>query len=229
MAKKSILPDVLRKEAHVRVLDEVAAERFESMDLSVILVYLIDSCPVECLLPLAVQFNVLGYKGWRFATTDTLKRELLKKAIEIQRFKGTPWSIEEALRTIGVTGAITIQEGIYHLYDGQYIYDGSITYGGNGWAVFRVIIDVVNLSTFDFSDLVKLILEYKNVRSWLEDLTIGNVLTESAPGTESIELGMEVTAETLGPGCRYDGSRTYNGAVNYDSGEYETFVVNINP
>lgn len=228
MAKKSVLPDILRKEDHIRVLDEAAAERYESLDLSCILVYLIDTCPVECLLPLAVQFNVLGYKGWKFATTDQLKRDLLKKAIEIHRYKGTPWSIKEALRTVGVQNTITIQEGIYHFYDAQYAYNSSINYGGNGWALFRVIIDVINLSLFSISDLKELIKEYKNVRSHLEDVTIGNTILETAPGVESIELGMHCIEE-VGPGCYYLGNRTFNGDVDYNRGEYETFVVNINP
>jgi len=225
----SVLPDILRKEDHIRILDEMAAERIEDLDLSVILVYLIDNAPAEALPALAVQFNVLGYKGWKFATTDAMKRDLLKKAIEIHRYKGTPWSIEEALKTIGVTGTIGIQEGIYYFYDGFKIHDGTITYGGNGWAIFRVLISAVNLTNFNVDDLKKIILEYKNVRSHLEDVSLAYDFAETITSDEENELGLDPAPETLGPFIWYNGAAVYNGSSTHNGGEYDDFTLAIGP
>jgi phage tail P2-like protein len=51
----------------------------------------------------------LGYKGWKLANTEDDKRSLIKKAIELHRYKGTVWAVKEAMKSIGFTDAVLIE------------------------------------------------------------------------------------------------------------------------
>jgi len=229
MPEKTVLPDSISRFDDIKDLDLMAADSISKLDLSPLIMYLIDYAPVEALPALAAQFNVLGYKGWKFATTDTQRRALIKNAIEIHRYKGTPWSIKEALKTIGITGTITITEGIYHFYDGNSLHNGGITYGGNGWAAFRVSIDINNLVNFNLTDVEKIILEYKNARSWLEDVSLLIEFVELLPPTESNTFGIFNHTEVLGQGIIYNSAGKYNGAYLHDYGENDTLNITVLP
>lgn len=122
---------------HLNVWDKVIAQRFDNIDLTPLMVYLIEVVPVDVLPQLADQLDVLGYKGWNLATTDEERRSVVKGAIERKRYSGTPWAIKEALKSVGYSEA-EILEGVNALYDGTFKYDGSLTYGSNFWAFFSV-------------------------------------------------------------------------------------------
>lgn len=123
---------------HLAAFVETAEQHFAQIDLSSLLVYIIDNAPASVLPYLAEQFDVLGYKGWLFADTEQKKRDLLKKAIQLHRKKGTAWSIREAIKALGYNGA-QIVEGVGLTYDGTADYDGAQDYGGGSdWANFGV-------------------------------------------------------------------------------------------
>lgn len=129
---------------HLAAFVNVAESMYFDIDLSKILVYLIDQAPADTLPFLAEQFDVLGYKGWLFADTDTKKRALLKKAIVLHKKKGTPWAIREALKAIGYVDVEIIEGAGGIQYDGTVDHDGTQDYGGgSSWANFivRVTID----------------------------------------------------------------------------------------
>ena len=52
-----------------------------------------------------------GLRRRIFSGNDHSKRSLIKAAIELHRYKGTPWSIREVLRRLGF-GEIEIDEGL---------------------------------------------------------------------------------------------------------------------
>jgi P2-related tail formation protein len=149
----------------------MASKGLEDIDTSLVLMNLIDTCPVKALPYLAEQFNILsGFKGWRFATTEQMQRDLLKRAIELNTHAGTPYAIKEVLKLIGVVGQIEIQERLVITYDGSWSFDGLVFYG-NHVAYFRVIIDISNLGNIDIEDIRGVILEYKAVRNRLFDIS----------------------------------------------------------
>lgn len=171
MADESILPGSIKIAAHIKALDLMVADRVNGINTSVVLVNLIDTAPAAALPYLAEQFNVMrGYKGWRFMTTDADKRALLKRAIELNKFAGTPFAIEEVLKLIGVVGAIEIKERTAILHDRSCLHDG-LAYYGNHWAYFRVLLDFANYGLISIDDIRGVILEYKNVRSRLYEVS----------------------------------------------------------
>lgn len=166
---------------HLQAFDAVIEGAFGGIDKTLPLMYIIDVVSPVALDSLADQFNMLGWRGWILADTEEKKRALLKKAITLQRKKGTPFAVREAIRLLEITGilpgddSIQILEGVGLSYDGTFDYDGSQDYGGGFWANFSVRIQVDN--TFDGSPeniqaIERLINEYKNERSNLVDVII---------------------------------------------------------
>jgi hypothetical protein len=62
-------------------------------DIDKLLVYIIDRVDASALDFLAWQFHLEGYQ---FATTDAQKRAMIKKAIELHKYKGTPYALKNA-------------------------------------------------------------------------------------------------------------------------------------
>lgn len=163
---------------HLTVFDDIYAQRMAGIDVGQCMPNFVDHVNESALYWLASMYNVLGDKGWNSATTVSERRELVKSAVELARYKGTPFAIKQALRTMGYT-SIVITEGVAgpnNQYDGSWQYDGSVQYGllniGNGWATFSVD------ASGPFPDsptvqerAIKLILENKNTRSLLVSFT----------------------------------------------------------
>ncbi len=187
-----VIPDSISSKEHVAKLDELVDERYNNLNLSVLLVYLVNTVPASALPFLGEQFDVMGYKGWRYADTEQKKRDLIKKAIELHRYKGTPWSIKEALKIIGIPDAI-IEEGIYNQYNGIITYNGDNLYGGGSWATFKVFIPdgtFPSLTPTIISEVTNLVLAYKNARSVLVGVSTAYISTESISMTEEFTLNV---------------------------------------
>jgi phage tail P2-like protein len=170
MARLTILPNSVAVASHIKTLDIMSADRLADINLGLVLVNLIDTAPVEALPFLAIQFNLSGYKGWKFADTEQKQRDLLKRAIELNRYKGTPYGLRQALIMAGVIGDIEIRERLVLRHNGEFYHNG-IGFYGNHWAYFRVLIDVANLGGISLEDLQGVIKEYKGARNWLLDVT----------------------------------------------------------
>jgi len=142
-------------------------ERLSAIDLSPMLVYRIDSVPAGALPFLAWQFDIISPLWQTVAPiiqsvdaitdvdalldVDTLtegpsavglkasdviaaQRSLGKMAFQLHRFRGTTWSIKNALATLGWTD-VAIAEG-------QMSWGGTQYPSNEGWAVFRVMIQL---------------------------------------------------------------------------------------
>ncbi len=165
----SVLSSEVKSQDYLRVFDEMAALRFAAIELEKILIYMFDTVDVKALSFLAEQFDLLGIKGWNAAVTEQQKRDLLKQAIELHRYKGTVYAIRRAIQGVGYYD-ITIIEGGGNMYNGAFLYNGLITYGGGNWATFRVILDIGDskgINTIETNEAIALINEYKNARSKL--------------------------------------------------------------
>lgn len=138
---RASLPPPLHADISLRTLADLTSKRLAEINLSVLLVYLIDITAASALPWLAEQFSLTDGDGWDLAESDGAKRALIKGAIELHRYKGTPWSIREILRRLGF-GEIELIEGIGTLsYDGSKRYNGWYIHGEPGsWPVYRVIL-----------------------------------------------------------------------------------------
>jgi phage tail P2-like protein len=109
-----ILPSSLQNDPHYQALSQLL-DRWQAIDLSKLLIYWINSVDAGALPHLAKQFHVLGLEGWDYATTESEKRELLKQAVELHRYRGTPWAVRQGIRRIHPD--IDIEE--WSEYDGE--------------------------------------------------------------------------------------------------------------
>jgi phage tail P2-like protein len=208
MNRDIVLANSIADIPHFAAFDLIAKRRLEAIQLDALLVYLIDTVSEEALPFLAQQFDVLGYKGMRLASTTEQKREVIKRAIELHRFKGTVWAVKEALKTIGYPDAILTEH---------------VQSGPGGWATFRIEIDAGNnpISAQAVDELVRMIDEYKNVRSHLVDISYKITFTPDSITLEDESYENPAVTDTddlfVGGDFKYDGAYTYNGDRNYST------------
>jgi phage tail P2-like protein len=166
------LSSAIENISHISIFDDVVKYRLDSIDLSVLLIYNINSCP-EILLPiLASQFNVKGVEGWKFVSTIDQKRELILNSGFVHKLKGTPYSMKRAMESIGFPG-VYFQEGVGKYYDGSFNHDGSETHGSEGWAkyiAFVPVADPENVSAETTEIITKTLNEYAPVRCYLDSI-----------------------------------------------------------
>ena len=217
----SILASGLQNSEHVKAFDIIFRNNVEGLDLNPLLIYMIDTVPAAALPYLAEQFDILGYKGWRFAVTEQQQRDLLKKAIELHRYKGTPWSIKESIRRAGYADA-AIYEGVGQFLDGTWLLNASVTLNGLGnWACFRVIFDLGNdkgISAQETSDIQELVNEYKNARSKLVDISFIKGIDEVVDIAEELQFTITVANIDEGfSGKILNGTWVLNGSVQFNA------------
>ncbi|MFZ1119807.1 MAG: phage tail protein [Candidatus Binataceae bacterium] len=183
-------------------------ERLDALDLTPLLVYRLDSAPDSALIFLAWQFDMLDPQ-WQLAATisgesidaltdiDTLNdidtllsssgsagptdfdswRALLQAAIPLHRVHGTPDSIRQALGSLG-WGSVGFLEG-------QASWGGSAWPSSEGWAVFRVVVNLgagQAVGTNDAARIIAAVNFFKPMRSWLDALVFEAVpLADAAP------------------------------------------------
>lgn len=217
---------------HLTAFDEAARQRLEGIDLTPLLMYVVDTTHVEALPYLAEQFDVLGLEGWALANTEADRRALIKQAIELHRHKGTVWAIRNAVRAVGF-GECDITEGVGVDYNGEYLYSGTIDYEGGNWATFRVIVEIPNtrpVTLAEFARLRAIIEAYKNIRSHLVDVSLRvHLVTEHTLPEDQLDfLAGDAQTDTLTTGANYDGVSGYAGAYNYDqSNDPGTITIEI--
>lgn len=196
----NILANPIKDKAHLKVFDDMAAERFANIDLSALLPCMIDTVPVEMLPYLAKQRSVLGYKGWRFITTEAEKRALIKNAIEVNKYRGSEWSILEGLKLIGMD-PVTIKKGGYELYcDGDKFPNGTCACGGVNPFTMQVEVDAgihTDLGEQVYNDMLGLIMENKAGRTLLTSIDVANVgFTEDQASTDALNIDLTISGVT---------------------------------
>jgi len=217
---ENILADSVGGIPHLAAFDSMIAARMNTIELEVLLVYVIDSVSSSALPNLARQFDVEGFVGYGIATNDAQRREIIKRAIELKRYMGTVYAIREAMRICGYTGA-ALTEGID-------LGDPSID-----WARFSIdsqLGDTVGLDGVSQSNLAKLIREYKNVRSFLEGISYTIGIFDTIPPLDDT-LNLTYEAPPFEEDLEHK-SFFYDGAYNYDSTKKylesnDSLVINI--
>ncbi|MEM1590181.1 MAG: phage tail protein I [Candidatus Bathyarchaeia archaeon] len=175
MAKtKELLPVSLQGDKNVEALCEAQDHVFSLEDeVYKLLIYpRIDSLSGEVLDLLAWQFHI---EGWELAETEGEKRALIKKAIELHRYKGTPWAVINALKACG-----------YESYMKEWFeYDGQPY-------LFKVYVRRPIQDNQTYQKLIAAVYEYKNARSWLDSI-----------GTHHEHHGKLYVGATVWQGMRY--------------------------
>lgn len=151
------LPPALAGDERFALLCELLQETYAGLGINEMLVYLVDQVKPAVLSHLAEQFSLQDEISWSLATSDTSRRRLLKRAIELHRYKGTPWSIKQALSRIGIERVALVEQP-----DGAH------------WAEFDADIGVVDrpLTEAIYPQITQLIDAYKPVRSRLRRLIV---------------------------------------------------------
>lgn len=152
-SKKTLAPV---NDINLKIFDEICEERFAQLDLKSLLVSIIDNVPVDALPHLAEQYHITGHEGWLYATTELEKRNLIKSAIKIHRYKGTKYALEEIFKTLNIVGKVIE----------WFEYGGAPYYFTINFDIERAYDDAFETALLD------LINENKNVRSVLEKLII---------------------------------------------------------
>ncbi|MEN3030300.1 phage tail protein I [Chromobacterium amazonense] len=169
MADAAIVPSVLAGDARFAALAELARRlgmpradadpatqgRFDATEL---LVYLADSVKEELLPQLAQQFHLGNDEGWLLARNARQRRELIKRAIELHRYKGTRWALQEVFRLLDV--AVDVSEWWQQQPPGP-----RYTFELTAWANANLMADRMALNPELYSRLRRMVEQVKPARS----------------------------------------------------------------
>ena len=207
--EETILPDSIAIANDVRAFDISVKQQLDTVDISKVLVYMIDQVDSRALPLLADQFDVLGYKGMRLAQTEADQRNLIKKAIELHRYKGTIYGVKEAMKAVGFADAQIVEHVSGH------------------WANFSVnLLNAgVGITADTIANLIKMINEYKNTRSNLVLVNMDLLVEDEIDfgdlfGTDYDEADMNESFESddnlvLSNKLFYDGVANYDGSNDH--------------
>lgn len=203
----NILADGVSNIPHIRAFDVLASERFSSVEIDAVLVYVIDTVDASALPYLARQFDVEGFRGYGLATTDEQRRAIIKQAIELKRYMGTVWAIKQAMVAVGYNDA-TLIEGV------------DTGDPDTDWARFKIeseLGDTVGVEGTSQTDLANLVREYKPARSFLEGISyIVGIYDTLSTLKDTLNLTYEAPTldEDLGYVARFlDGSYNLDGSI----------------
>lgn len=190
MADARLIPPGIR-DASTLALNELI-DRMGTVDLTPLLVYIIDDVTASALPHMLEQFHVAGLEGGRLAENDTNRRALLKRAIALHRLKGTPAGLKQAIAESGF-GDVTIIERTGEVYySGVANYDGIYTHGTEGGAWAEYVLIMQRAVTNDQSVLIQALCdEFAPARCRLREINYTAVAV------------------------RYNGEHAYNGNYNH--------------
>ncbi len=178
----SLLVPPMRRDAHFRSAEALNAQT-SLLQVEKVVIYDFLKVEASALPHLAEQLNCFGDLGWELCNGDPAEqRAYLANVIAIKRLKGTPHSIREIFRLLGL-GEVVIDEGRGgKAYDGVWEYDGFPVYDGRwrDWAVYRVTVDAL-LTTHMAARIRALLAKWAPARDHLWEIrTTGNQLIYNA-------------------------------------------------
>lgn len=134
-----LIPDSIR-DTSTLALNELI-DRMGTLDLTPLLVYLIDNVAESALLHLINQFHIAGIEGGALAENATNRRTLVKNAIAIHRKKGTPAGIKRAIAAAGFGDVAIVERPGELTRNGSGRRDALYTHGSNPgqWINYHLI------------------------------------------------------------------------------------------
>ena len=179
---------------NVTPLEEAIEEMARALDLGVDLAQLMspDRCP-EAFLPFLAWH--LSADDWSNDWSLPVRREIVRRAVEVHRVRGTLGAVKAALLAAGFADARVYEAGSAIRYDGTYSHDGAIAYQPGGhWAEFQV--RVPRPMTVEQASEVRRLVE------------------RAAPASRHLtELSYPLAQSIYDGTARYDGSRNYGGTA----------------
>lgn len=227
MADERLIPAGIR-DANTLALNDLI-DRMGTVDLTPLLVYIIDDVTASALPHLLEQFHVAGLEGGRLAENDTNRRALLKRAIALHRLKGTPAGLKMALASLGF-GAEDDADGTVVVGD-HYVFT---EYNGEPYYVItssedRPYLDKIQIIErsgdirYDGAVSYDGLRHYGGTGGWAEYiLTVGRPVTN-----DQVALIREMCKEYAPARChlaainytraslRYNGGQCFDGTYNY--------------
>lgn len=165
------------EDINLKLFDEICEERFAQIQLDVLNLTNIDKVPADVLPHLAEQYHITGEEGWIYCKTEAEKRTLIKNAIKLHKYRGTKYAIISALEILNLDADIAE----WFEYNGKPFF-------------FKVFIDLKNSFDNELENrIINIINAQKNVRSWLEKLTINLFHSAALPIASYILTSEEVT------------------------------------
>lgn len=224
------LASVLHKFPEITAFEDVVAERFADIDVSALLVYLVDTVDASALPFLARQFDVDGLKGFGLAQTEAQRRQVVSEAIDLVKLRGTAAGIKRGLEAIGYPDS-GIQERPGLLYNGDFVADGLRTYGGGNWATFAVWVNNdLEEPVAGQIELIRAMVDiYKPARSLLVQLIYAAALYDEdgmvIPNVFAVEIDGDDLIVQVIPPSSFDPDETM--IVTVDGSDYEIPLVVI--
>lgn len=216
----NILADSISGISFLAAFDKVAQQRMSTIEIDSLLVYIIDTVSASALPTLARQFDVEGFRGYGLATTDAQRRQIIKQAIELKRYRGTVWAIKQAMISVGYVGAKLI-EGV------------DTGDPDTDWARLKIESDLgdsIGIDGTSQSDLAKLVREYKPQRSVLEGISYKIVISDILPTLNDelyVSFGAPEIEDELPYFARFhDGTYLRDGSIRHIE-SLDTLTINI--
>ncbi len=200
----NILADSIRHIPHLAAWDDAFSKMFSDKDGSKLLVYLLDSVDTSALDDLAWQYDVTGNNGYNLATTDDQKRAIIKNALNLHRYKGTVWSLKNALISIGYGDAVIVEGD------------------EESWANFSLTVDLGGraLNALEITNVTNMINLYKPKRSILVGIIYKTSFDDALSADDLFDLNpSDDTVETVyvGQGKLRDGTYNHDGSIDRSS------------
>ena len=161
----------------------------------------IDTLPIEVIDLLAWQLHVDSYD---LAADDDARRSIVKTAILDHRYKGTPWALTQAVRLVVPDGKIKEWQD----------------YGGNPYR-FKVTTEQGLGSAMHLQNLLRVIANSKNVRSWLDGIEQEISVPATTYAGAKLVMEQEVTLYPADQTANSITSQIYIGIARMEQEEIE--------
>jgi hypothetical protein len=140
MADQRLIPESIR-DTSTLALNEVI-DRMGTLDITPLLIYLVDYVDSSALPHLIEQFHVAGNEGAALAENDTNRRSLVKGAIAMHRMKGTPAGVAKSIKDAGFGDVEIIERPGEVIRNGSVQRGGLYTHGTNAgdWVNYHIVL-----------------------------------------------------------------------------------------
>lgn len=191
-------------------------DRLDAIDPAGLFLWDFDAVPASALEALAWQFGLLGSEAWSRAESAGDERALITHADALQRRRGTPTALLEALALAGFAGCVLIERYPPILRDGTYRHEGAVLRSSAGrWALCGIALPLgeEGLSLGDYASMRQIFREMAPVRSELQELVL-----ETTPLADDLAVADEPSAFSHRDTPRYNGLYLHDGTVTRTGG-----------
>ena len=201
---KELTPSSIKDLQYLVDTFDTSFEEIQNQIINALILPRIDEITDENLLNLlAWQLHIEGYE---LAITTQQKRNIIKNAFLLHKYKGTPYAVKQVFASLGITAEL--QEWFQ--------------YNGNPY-MFKIWLDTVISDEETYIELVNLINEYKNVRSWLDSIGVHREYTDNVYIGSALDDGKHYGIQTRIPSVNLQNIDLYIGSANVMSSK-ETII-----